>query len=42
LKQYSFFGSSNYEINDYVNAQAQGYFTRTSTDTARMLGRLVP
>ena len=40
LKQYSFFGSGNYEINEYVNAQAQGYFTRTTTDTA--FGTAVP
>jgi outer membrane receptor protein involved in Fe transport len=34
LKQYSFFGSGTYTINDYVNVDAQGYYTRTTTDTA--------
>lgn len=34
LRQYSFFGNANYEINEYVTSNLQGYFARTSTDTS--------
>ncbi|HEV2703441.1 MAG TPA: TonB-dependent receptor plug domain-containing protein, partial [Steroidobacteraceae bacterium] len=31
LQRYSFFGNANYELNDWVNAELQGYFVRAST-----------
>ena len=31
LRRYSFFGNANYEINDWVNSEIQGYFVRDSS-----------
>ena len=34
LRRYSFFSNASYEINDWVNSDLQGYFSRTSTNTS--------
>ena len=34
LRRYSFFSNASYEINDWVNADLQGYFVRTSVNTS--------